>query len=162
MILFPLTTMRPFIPMNLAPYPAIRAYLHRVVGRPAFQHTKVKSTRIWNPSWNEALMSVFDCRNMSSAQIWNGSGDEIQRPFKMGVFRLGLVLKVVTNEDTSPWRGHQCIVEEGGEELDIVYRPFGAFGVLKNALDDCHSSLPPDSLLRSVAIEIMANVSTAA
>jgi len=36
MMIFPLTTMREFVPLDLAPYPAIRAYLHRIAQRPAF------------------------------------------------------------------------------------------------------------------------------
>lgn len=43
MILFPLTTMRAFVPLDLSPYPNIRAYLRRVVDRPAFQRAKSKA-----------------------------------------------------------------------------------------------------------------------
>lgn len=43
MILFPLTTMRAFVPLDLAPYPGISAYLGRVVERPAFQAAKAKA-----------------------------------------------------------------------------------------------------------------------
>ena len=43
MILFPLTTMRAFVPLDLAPYPGIGAYLRRVVERPAFQAAKAKA-----------------------------------------------------------------------------------------------------------------------
>jgi len=37
MIMFPLTTMRAFVPLDLSPYPNLRAYLKRVTERPAFQ-----------------------------------------------------------------------------------------------------------------------------
>lgn len=37
MIVFSLTTMRLFLPFDLAPYPAIRAYLQRIGGRPAYR-----------------------------------------------------------------------------------------------------------------------------
>jgi glutathione S-transferase len=37
MMLFPLTTMRVFVPRDLAPFPNIRAYLARVGERPAFR-----------------------------------------------------------------------------------------------------------------------------
>jgi glutathione S-transferase len=37
MMLFPLTTMRVFVPRDLSPYPNIRAYLARVGERPAFR-----------------------------------------------------------------------------------------------------------------------------
>jgi glutathione S-transferase len=43
MILFPLTTMRVFVPLDLSPYPNICAYLRRVVDRPAFQRAKSKA-----------------------------------------------------------------------------------------------------------------------
>lgn len=43
MILFPLTTMRGFVSLDLSPYPNIRAYLSRVVDRPAFQRAKLKA-----------------------------------------------------------------------------------------------------------------------
>jgi glutathione S-transferase len=43
MILFPLTTMRAFVPLDLAPYPGIRAYLRRAVERPAFKAAKAKA-----------------------------------------------------------------------------------------------------------------------
>jgi glutathione S-transferase len=39
---FPLTTMRAFAPMDLAPYPNIRAYLKRVGARPAYQRAMAK------------------------------------------------------------------------------------------------------------------------
>ncbi|CAN5366714.1 glutathione S-transferase [soil metagenome] len=43
MILFPLTTMRTYVPLDLSPYPNIRAYLRRIVDRPAFQRAKAKA-----------------------------------------------------------------------------------------------------------------------
>lgn len=43
MILFPLTTMRAFVPLDLSPYPNICAYVRRVVDRPAFQRAKSKA-----------------------------------------------------------------------------------------------------------------------
>lgn len=42
-ILFPLTTMRAFLPIDLSPFPSLRAYLHRVTERPAFQAAKAKA-----------------------------------------------------------------------------------------------------------------------
>jgi glutathione S-transferase len=42
MMLFPLTTMRAFVPRDLAPYPNIRAYLARIGERPAFQRAAKK------------------------------------------------------------------------------------------------------------------------
>lgn len=43
MILFPLTTMRTFVQLNLSSYPNIRAYLRRVTDRPAFRRAMAKS-----------------------------------------------------------------------------------------------------------------------
>lgn len=40
---FPFTTMREFKPRELAPYPAIRAYLKRIAERPAFQRAMAKA-----------------------------------------------------------------------------------------------------------------------
>lgn len=37
MTLFPLTTMRAFVPIDLSPYPNLQAYIRRVAARPAFQ-----------------------------------------------------------------------------------------------------------------------------
>jgi glutathione S-transferase len=37
MMVFPFTTMRQFLPVDLAPYPNIRAYLQRVEARPAYR-----------------------------------------------------------------------------------------------------------------------------
>ena len=42
MTVFSLTTMRYFFPVDLAPYPAIRAYLARVGARPAYQRAMAK------------------------------------------------------------------------------------------------------------------------
>ena len=42
MMLFPLTTMRVFVPRDLAPYPNIRAYLARIGERPAFRRAARK------------------------------------------------------------------------------------------------------------------------
>ncbi|MFD1104829.1 glutathione S-transferase family protein [Sphingobium olei] len=43
MMVFPLTTMREFVPVGLSPYPAIRAYLHRIAARPAFRRAMEKA-----------------------------------------------------------------------------------------------------------------------
>lgn len=43
MIMFPLTMMRAFVPLDLSPYPDLRAYLKRVSGRPGFQAAKAKA-----------------------------------------------------------------------------------------------------------------------
>ncbi len=42
MNVFSLTTMRLFIPVDLAPYPGIRAYLQRVGERPAYRRAMAK------------------------------------------------------------------------------------------------------------------------
>ena len=42
-MLFPLTTMRVYVPRDLAPYPNIRAYLQRIGERPAFQAAMKKA-----------------------------------------------------------------------------------------------------------------------
>lgn len=42
-MLFPLTTMRAFVPRDLAPYPNIRAYLQRIGERPAFRRAMEKA-----------------------------------------------------------------------------------------------------------------------
>ena len=42
MLVFTLTTMRLFLPYDLAPYPAILAYLQRIGGRPAYQRAMRK------------------------------------------------------------------------------------------------------------------------
>jgi glutathione S-transferase len=41
-MVFPLTTMRAFVPMDLTPYPNIRAYLKRVGERPGYQRAMAK------------------------------------------------------------------------------------------------------------------------
>lgn len=41
-MVFPLTTMRAFSPMDLAPFPNIRAYLNRIGERPAYQRAMAK------------------------------------------------------------------------------------------------------------------------
>jgi glutathione S-transferase len=41
-MVFPLTTMRAFAPMDLTPYPNIRAYLKRVGQRPAYKRAMAK------------------------------------------------------------------------------------------------------------------------
>jgi glutathione S-transferase len=41
-MLFPLTTMRAFVPRDLSPYPNIRAYLKRIGERPAYQRAMKK------------------------------------------------------------------------------------------------------------------------
>jgi glutathione S-transferase len=41
--LFPLTTMRIFVPRDLAPYPNIRRYLQRIAERPALQRATAKA-----------------------------------------------------------------------------------------------------------------------
>ena len=42
MMVFTLTTMRYFIPLDLAPYPAILAYLQRIAARPAYRGAMAK------------------------------------------------------------------------------------------------------------------------
>jgi glutathione S-transferase len=42
MIVFSLTTMRVFLPFDLAPFPAIRAYLQRIAKRDAYQRAMGK------------------------------------------------------------------------------------------------------------------------
>ncbi|ALR22967.1 glutathione S-transferase family protein [Sphingobium baderi] len=43
MILFPLTTIRAFVPLDLSPYPHLRSYLKRAIARPAFQRAMAKA-----------------------------------------------------------------------------------------------------------------------
>lgn len=43
MIMFPLTTMRSFISLDLSPYPNVRAYLRQVADRAAFQTAMAKA-----------------------------------------------------------------------------------------------------------------------
>jgi glutathione S-transferase len=42
MLVFSLTTMRHFFPLDLAPYPAILAYLQRIHARPAYRRAMEK------------------------------------------------------------------------------------------------------------------------
>ena len=42
MAVFSLTTMRVFLPLDLAPYPHILAYLQRIGARPAYQRAMQK------------------------------------------------------------------------------------------------------------------------
>jgi glutathione S-transferase len=42
MAVFSLTTMRYFLPYDLSPYPAIRAYLQRIAARPAYRRAMQK------------------------------------------------------------------------------------------------------------------------
>ena len=42
-MLFPLTTMRHFVPRDLSPYPNIRSYLQRIGARPAYQRAMKKA-----------------------------------------------------------------------------------------------------------------------
>jgi glutathione S-transferase len=42
-MLFPLTTMRAFVPRDLAGYPNIQAYLQRIGARPAYQRAMKKA-----------------------------------------------------------------------------------------------------------------------
>jgi glutathione S-transferase len=48
-MLFPLTTMRHFVPRDLSPYPNIRAYLKRVGARPAYQRAMKKADPALTP-----------------------------------------------------------------------------------------------------------------
>jgi len=43
MIMFPLTIMRAFVPLDLSPFPALRSYLHRLADRPAFRRAIAKA-----------------------------------------------------------------------------------------------------------------------
>ncbi len=43
MTVFPLTTMRMFVEIDLSPYPNILAYLQRIAARPAFQRARAKA-----------------------------------------------------------------------------------------------------------------------
>lgn len=43
MSVFPLTTMRKFVPRDLSPYPGVRGYLKRIGARPAFQRMMKKA-----------------------------------------------------------------------------------------------------------------------
>jgi len=48
-MLFPLTTMREFIPRDLTPYPHIQAYLKRIAVRPALQRAMAKADPGYSP-----------------------------------------------------------------------------------------------------------------
>ena len=48
-MVFPLTTMRAFAPMDLSPFPNIRAYLKRVGERPAYQRAMAKGDPGFTP-----------------------------------------------------------------------------------------------------------------
>ncbi|HZP45790.1 MAG TPA: glutathione S-transferase family protein [Candidatus Binataceae bacterium] len=48
-MLFPLTTMRAFVPRDLSPYPNIRAYLKRIGERPAYQRAMKKGDPGFTP-----------------------------------------------------------------------------------------------------------------
>ena len=48
-MLFPLSTMRVFVPRDLAPYPQIRAYLARIAARPAYQRAVAKADPGFTP-----------------------------------------------------------------------------------------------------------------
>ena len=48
-MLFPLTTMRHFVPRDLSPYPNIRSYLQRIGARPAYQRAMKKAEPTLTP-----------------------------------------------------------------------------------------------------------------
>jgi glutathione S-transferase len=48
-MLFPLSTMRAFVPRDLTPYPGIRAYLARIAARPAYQTAMAKADPGFSP-----------------------------------------------------------------------------------------------------------------
>jgi glutathione S-transferase len=48
-MLFPLTTMRHFVPRDLSPYPNIRSYLKRIGARPAYQRAMKKAEPTLTP-----------------------------------------------------------------------------------------------------------------
>ena len=48
-MLFPLTTMRHFVPRDLSPYPSIRSYLRRIGDRPAYQRAMKKADPALTP-----------------------------------------------------------------------------------------------------------------
>ncbi|MET0166473.1 MAG: glutathione S-transferase [Vicinamibacterales bacterium] len=48
-MLFPLTTMRHFVPRDLSPYPNIRSYLKRIGARPAYQRAMKKGDPTLTP-----------------------------------------------------------------------------------------------------------------
>jgi glutathione S-transferase len=49
MMMFPLTTMRVFIPRDLTPFPHIRAYLSRIAERPAYRRAMAKADPGYSP-----------------------------------------------------------------------------------------------------------------
>ncbi len=49
MMLFPLTTMRVYIPRDLSPYPRIRDYLQRIAARPAYRRAMAKADPGFTP-----------------------------------------------------------------------------------------------------------------
>ena len=51
-MLFPLTTMRHFVPRDLSPYPNIRSYLQRIGARPAYQRAMKKAEPTLTPLLN--------------------------------------------------------------------------------------------------------------
>jgi glutathione S-transferase len=48
-MLFPLSTMRAFVPRDLTPFPHIRAYLTRIAARPAYQRAMAKADPGYSP-----------------------------------------------------------------------------------------------------------------
>ena len=48
-MLFPLTTMRHFVPRDLSPYPNLRSYLQRIGARPAYQRAMKKAEPTLTP-----------------------------------------------------------------------------------------------------------------
>jgi glutathione S-transferase len=48
-MLFPLSTMRAFVPRDLTPYPHIRAYLTRIAARPAYRRAMAKADPGYSP-----------------------------------------------------------------------------------------------------------------
>jgi glutathione S-transferase len=48
-MLFPLTTMRHFVPRDLSPYPSIRSYLKRIGDRPPYQRAMKKADPALTP-----------------------------------------------------------------------------------------------------------------
>jgi glutathione S-transferase len=51
-MLFPLSTMRAFVPRDLTPYPHIRAHLSRIAERPAYQRALIKADPGFTPPMN--------------------------------------------------------------------------------------------------------------
>jgi glutathione S-transferase len=48
-MLFPLSTMRAFVPRDLTPFTQIRAYLARIAARPAYQRAMAKADPGFTP-----------------------------------------------------------------------------------------------------------------